>query len=154
MEVLGRLTSSVIHDLNNLLTVIGLNAALIECGGMSEEEVVSAAGKIVEASRHSAELTRKVLNFARTSAGALEDMQVDEVVEGCLKGLEEEAVLTVRTLKELAAAVVVVVPVEMAVLNEVPGALEEEEVQQRRSALHVSGSREVCPSSKVWLMKV
>lgn len=87
MEVLGRLTSAVIHDLNNLLTVIGLNAALIEGGELSPEDVISAAEKISEASRHSAELTRKVLNFARKSRAESEPMQPDEVVEGLLRML-------------------------------------------------------------------
>lgn len=87
MEVLGRLTSAVVHDLNNLLTVIGLNAALIEGGDMSPEDVISAAEKISEASRHSAELTRKVLNFARKSRAESEPMQPDEMVEGMLRML-------------------------------------------------------------------
>ncbi len=65
MEVLGRLASSVIHDLNNLLTVIQLNAALIEGGDLEPKEAVVAARKISDASRRSADLTRKVLNFAR-----------------------------------------------------------------------------------------
>lgn len=87
MEVLGRLTSAVIHDLNNLLTVIGLNAALIECGELTSDEAISAAEKISEASRHCAELTRKVLNFARKNREEPEPMQPDEVIEGMLRML-------------------------------------------------------------------
>jgi CheY-like chemotaxis protein len=65
MEVLGRLAGAVIHDLNNLLTVIQLNAGLIECGGIDGAEISLAAEKIGEASRRASDLTRKVLNFSR-----------------------------------------------------------------------------------------
>ena len=43
MEVLGRLASSVIHDLNNLLTVVQLNAALIEEGDLDPKEAALVA---------------------------------------------------------------------------------------------------------------
>jgi CheY-like chemotaxis protein len=65
MEMVGRLSSSVIHDLNNLLTVIQLNSALIEGGGLSEEEVATRANQIGLACKQSAHLTRKVLDLAR-----------------------------------------------------------------------------------------
>ncbi len=65
MEIIGRLATSVIHDLNNLLTLVQLNAALLEQGGMPEEEVVDIAGKIGQACTRSSDLTRKVLDLAR-----------------------------------------------------------------------------------------
>ncbi len=65
MEIIGRLATSVIHDLNNLLTLVQLNAALLEQGNMPNEEVVDIAGKIGQACTRSSDLTRKVLDLAR-----------------------------------------------------------------------------------------
>ncbi len=88
MEVLGRLAGAVIHDLNNLLTVIQLNAGLIGTGALESSEVVEAAGKIDEASCRAAELTRKVLNFARGRAQETEDVHLQDLVTGLTRLLE------------------------------------------------------------------
>ncbi len=80
MEVIGRLATSVIHDLNNLLTLAQLNAALLEQGGMSEGEVVDIAGKIGQACMRSADLTRKVLDLARRRERVQESFDVGGVV--------------------------------------------------------------------------
>lgn len=82
MEVLGRLSSSVIHDLNNLLTVIQLNAALIEEGDLDPKEAATIAQKISDASRRSADLTRKVLNFARRQPEESKPVEVGEMIDG------------------------------------------------------------------------
>lgn len=88
MEVLGRLASSVIHDLNNLLTVIQLNAALIEGGELDEGEIAVAAEKIGDASRRSADLTRKVLNFARRQPEETKPVEIGEMIDGLGRMLE------------------------------------------------------------------
>ncbi len=88
MEVLGRLASAVIHDLNNLLTVIQLNAALIESGGFEPDEVGPAAMKIGEASQRAAELTRKVLRFARREPEESRDLKVGELLDGLVRLLD------------------------------------------------------------------
>jgi two-component system cell cycle sensor histidine kinase/response regulator CckA len=88
MEVLGRLAGAVIHDLNNLLTVIQLNAGLIETGGLGEAEILSSAGKIGAASSRAAELTRKVLNFARGKEDKISDVNLHELVSDLSRLLE------------------------------------------------------------------
>lgn len=88
MEVLGRLAGTIIHDLNNLLTVIQLNAGLIQIGGLEEDEVLAAAGKIDEASSRAAELTRKVLNFARDQADEIGAVNLQELIDGLSRLLE------------------------------------------------------------------
>jgi len=65
MEMVGRLASSVIHDLNNLLTVIQLNAALLESGEAREGETEKLASEISQACACAADLTRNLLSFAR-----------------------------------------------------------------------------------------
>jgi len=65
MEMLGRMTSSVIHDLNNFLTVIQLNAALLEELGNDPEERTRMITEISLACATASELTRNILSFAR-----------------------------------------------------------------------------------------
>ncbi len=80
METIGRLATSVIHDLNNLLTLVQLNAALLEQGGLPNEEVVDIAGKIGQACNRSADLTRKVLDLARRRERVRRPFDVGAVV--------------------------------------------------------------------------
>lgn len=86
--MLGRLAGAVIHDLNNLLTVIQLNAGLIEIGGLRESEVIDAAEKIDAASSRAAELTRKVLNFARGKADETGEVNLHDLVVDLSRLLE------------------------------------------------------------------
>lgn len=81
MEIIGRLATSVIHDLNNLLTLVQLNAALLEQGGLPEEEVVEIAGKIGQACTRSSDLTRKVLDLARRRESVQKPFDVGLVVQ-------------------------------------------------------------------------
>jgi len=88
MEVIGRLASAVIHDLNNLLTVIQLNASLVETGELDKEETIESARQIGEAAKRSADLTRKVLNFARRQADEIRTVSLDEIIGGLERLLE------------------------------------------------------------------
>lgn len=68
MEMVGRMASSVIHDLNNLLTVIQLNAALLEDLGEDPDERTRMIGEINRSCEAASELTRHMLAFARGRA--------------------------------------------------------------------------------------
>jgi len=80
LEIVGRLSSAVIHDLNNLLTVIQLNSALIEGGGLTEAEISSGAEQIGLACKQASHLTRKVLNLARRRAEEDRPVAIDTLV--------------------------------------------------------------------------
>lgn len=80
MEMLGRLATSVIHDLNNMLTVIQLNAALLEVGGIEEEEQAKLVGEINRACSCAAGLTRSVLKFSRKSDGKVARFELGKVL--------------------------------------------------------------------------
>ncbi len=67
MEMIGRLSTSVIHDLNNMLTVIQLNAALLEIGELEEGESSRLVNEINQACSCASDLTRSVLSFSRRS---------------------------------------------------------------------------------------
>ena len=88
MEVIGRLASAMIHDLNNLLTVIQLNSALIESGGFEPDEVTAAAAKISEAAQRAADLTRKVLSFSRRTVAEPAPVELGELLDGLVRLLE------------------------------------------------------------------
>ncbi len=88
MEMVGRLASSIIHDLNNLLTVIQLNASLIEGGLLEAEETVTVAGKIGSACERASDLTRNVLNLARRGTEEMRDVEIRGLVAAMARLLE------------------------------------------------------------------
>ncbi|HVC02949.1 MAG TPA: ATP-binding protein [Steroidobacteraceae bacterium] len=68
LEAIGQLTGGVAHDFNNLLTVIMGNAELIREGSGLPGPLRESATVIVEAARSAAELTKRLLAFARKQA--------------------------------------------------------------------------------------
>lgn len=89
LEMLGRMTGSILHDINNFLTVIQLNTALLEIGGHDEDERLRIAGEITEACVRASELTRGILTFARRNK-KLESarFEVRQLLEELTKFLE------------------------------------------------------------------
>lgn len=79
METLGRLTSRVVHDLNNMLTIIQLNSALMETGEVEAEESASLAGEISRACSHAATLTESVLSYIRNRKTERDVFEVGKV---------------------------------------------------------------------------
>jgi CheY-like chemotaxis protein len=81
LATLGRLTASVTHDLNNLLTVIRLHSALADSTSAGDEEFTDAMHRIGEAASKGSELLRRVLNFMRGKSDALDAVQLDRVLD-------------------------------------------------------------------------
>lgn len=68
MEIVGQLTGGVAHDFNNLLTVILGQVDLLthaEDGSLAEEDLRDGLDMIAEASQRAAQLTQRLLAFAR-----------------------------------------------------------------------------------------
>lgn len=65
MESLGQLTGGIAHDFNNLLTVILGSADLVAEARLPPDEVQILAGDIREAAVRAADLTQRLLAFAR-----------------------------------------------------------------------------------------
>jgi PAS domain S-box-containing protein len=84
LEALGQLTGGVAHDFNNLLTVIQGNAELLTELLVEQPRLHKLAALIGEAAERSAELTRRLLAFARKQA--LDPKAVD--LNQLLTGLE------------------------------------------------------------------
>lgn len=76
MDALGQLTGGVAHDFNNLLTVILGNAEMLVEGATNERQH-RMADMILGASRRAAELTQRLLAFARKQT--LEPREVDVI---------------------------------------------------------------------------
>jgi signal transduction histidine kinase len=75
LESVGQLTGGVAHDFNNLLTVILGNAELLHEQLQQHPRLAALAGMIVDAAERGADLTQRLLAFARRQA--LEPQAVD-----------------------------------------------------------------------------
>jgi len=103
MEAVGQLTGGVAHDFNNILTVIiGMTELLSdELGQSAELSPIVAA--IDEAATRGAQLTQRMLAFARKQPLQARELDLNEVVSRSVKLLE-------RTLGEHIAVKTVLAP--------------------------------------------
>ena len=83
LEALGHLTGGIAHDFNNLLTVIiGNSEALaVELG---EGDLGELAGLILSTGERAADLTGRLLTFARKQSLIPRSVKIGELVEGVL----------------------------------------------------------------------
>lgn len=65
LEAIGQLTGGIAHDFNNLLAVILGNCDLLRERLASDSELTELADEVIGAAEHGAELTRRLLAFAR-----------------------------------------------------------------------------------------
>lgn len=65
LEAVGQLTGGIAHDFNNLLTVISGNLQLLEAEVGDRDDMLPIIGSALRAVGRGAELTRKLLAFAR-----------------------------------------------------------------------------------------
>ena len=81
MEAVGQLTGGVAHDFNNLLTVILGNLELLE-PKLKDELSRSLAGEAREAAEMGAQLTDRLLTFARRQRLEMQSLNLNEFVLG------------------------------------------------------------------------
>jgi len=86
MESIGRLAGGVAHDFNNLLTVITGSASVAREQTAGGSSLAGHLDRILHAASSSAELTRKLLTFARRQAIDLRVLDLNAQVAG-LDGL-------------------------------------------------------------------
>jgi signal transduction histidine kinase len=65
MEAIGQLAAGIAHDFNNVLTAIQGNAELCRMRGSDNPECQKSNEETIKACQRAAELTRKLLSFAR-----------------------------------------------------------------------------------------
>jgi len=81
MRALERLAGGVSHELNNLLTVITLNAALLRAGAPTEGKP-GPIGHILDAARRATIITRGLLALARPPAQEASTLDLNEQIGG------------------------------------------------------------------------
>ncbi len=80
MEAVGQLTSGVAHDFNNLLTIISGNFELIEQAPERTDRVRRLAANGMIAARRGADVTSKLLTFARRQMTRPETLDLNRLV--------------------------------------------------------------------------
>lgn len=79
MESIGQLTGGIAHDFNNLLTVIAGNLELLDMA-LTDEDQLELVSEALIASAKGADLTRRLLSFARRSSLLPQKLNLNEVV--------------------------------------------------------------------------
>ena len=122
LQAVGELTGGVAHDFNNLLTVIQGNAEMLgDTFRNRDDEAAELADMIDSAARRGAELTQRLLAFARRQA--LEPAAVDvgallSAMEGLLRRtLGANVELEFKTASDTWPALIDSTQLETAVLN-------------------------------------
>jgi PAS domain S-box-containing protein len=88
MELMGRFAGGVAHDYNNMLSVILANAELVLEQLPPDHPLGRRIEEIMRAARHSAELTRRILVFARQQPSDPRVLDLNEAVTAILGVLE------------------------------------------------------------------
>jgi PAS domain S-box-containing protein len=84
MESVGRLAGGVAHDFNNMLSVIIGHCELALLDLDEKHPLCTNLRNILKAAEHSADLTRKLLAFARKQTVAPKVLDINATVEGML----------------------------------------------------------------------
>jgi CheY-like chemotaxis protein len=80
MEIVGQLTGGIVHDFNNILTVITGTIEILAEAAAGQPELETAAGLISEAAARGASLTSHLLAFARGKPSQPRDVDVNALL--------------------------------------------------------------------------
>ena len=120
MEAVGQLTGGVAHDINNLLQVIIGNAEVL-AGHETDEDVRNNARYILLAAERGAELTRRLLIFARRQTLTTKPVDVGALlrrIEGLARRTLGEDIKVVTTIeRDLPMATADEAQLESGILN-------------------------------------
>jgi len=122
LQAVGELTGGVAHDFNNLLTVIQGNAELLQQSFReADPDSAELAGMIDAAARRGAELTQRLLAFARRQPLQPVTVQVNDLldnVQGLLRrSLGSHVELELKLAEDAWPALIDPTQLETAVLN-------------------------------------
>jgi len=87
MEALGRLAGGMVHDFNNLLTIISGYAQMLADGLAPGDPLRDQTGEILKAAGTAAELTRRLLTFSRKQPSQTRLVDLNALIEGMEKML-------------------------------------------------------------------
>ena len=105
MEAVGQLTGGLAHDFNNLLMVMLGNIEFAATKLDSSDEIVALLEKALGAGRRGAELTQRLLAFARQQPLRAEVVSVNDLVNGMTDLFKRSLGETVKIRTELTANV-------------------------------------------------
>jgi PAS domain S-box-containing protein len=121
LEAVGQLTGGIAHDFNNLLTVILGNAEMLAEALPGDDELRGLAEMTVGAAERGAELTARLLAFARRQALDPKLVRVDLLLSGLVPLLRraagEQVELRMLSAPDLWSALIDPVQLETAMLN-------------------------------------
>ncbi len=121
MESIGQLTGGIAHDCNNLLTVVMGNAELLTEALADDARLAPIAEMIAQGAQRGAELTHRLLAYARQQPLNPEVTDLDAVVTGMQgmlhRTLGEHIEVEVARAPDLWPAMVDVAQLESALLN-------------------------------------
>lgn len=103
LEALGRLSGGVVHDFNNLLTVILSYADLLKTEGDLGDQARADVDNIMAAARHAADLTRQLLAFGKRRTSEPRFVDVRDLVSNVTTLLARVVAPNIRFGVELSA---------------------------------------------------
>lgn len=109
MEAVGQLAAGVVHDFNNLLTIIRGNSELIGMMVDGNSEIAELNGEMDHAAVRASELTRQLLAFSRKQVMQKAVVDLNSLVIGSSKMLQRLLGERISVKKELAPATMPVV---------------------------------------------
>lgn len=121
-ENIGKLLLGIVHDLNNMFTIININCDII----LNSSQIISPVIKkqteqIKKTSKHSAVLMQQILNYSKKSANKFQPINVnyliDDLEKMLLRILPENVVLIKDLDPHLSSALVEPIHVEQIILN-------------------------------------
>ena len=98
LDAVGQLTGGIAHDFNNLLTVILGNAEILRGALPADSHAEALAGHVIAASERAAELTQRLLAFARKQPLSPGHFDPNALVEG-MRMLIERSITPAITLE-------------------------------------------------------
>ena len=121
MEAIGQLTGGVAHDFNNILTVITSTIDLLADAVAGDEKLAAVAKSIDEAAERGAQLTQRMLAFARKQPLLARNIDLNAIVMGMAvmlrRVLGEDINVKIAPAKDLWIAFADPSQVEDAILN-------------------------------------
>lgn len=121
MEAIGQLTGGVAHDFNNLLAVLMGNLALLDEGLGPDHEHIALTAPMTHAVNRAAELTKRMLAFARLQPLDVGLVDANELLNNMQtllhRSLAEEIVVAFSLAPKLAPCIADPGQLEQAILN-------------------------------------
>ena len=105
MEAVGRLTGGVAHDLNNILTVITGTVEILEEAVADQPQLVAIAKMIDDAAARGADLTQRLLAFARKQPLQPREVDVNSLVMETARELRQTLGRSIKVRMTLGARV-------------------------------------------------